>query len=210
MSTLDKQSVREQFDAVKEKFETQVELGTVTKEVAMIFDTLIMLFGIVLSIFLERKTKKDSKNSSIPPSQTGTDESSVTQGEDSGKGRTETTQPANNTRTVETTLIAEVTYCNNCGADLVQVTCTCVERRTRIDIVFEKTVEHVDAEVKQCPSCQATVKAEFPKDMHGPLQYGNGIKAYIIQLLITQMLSLNRTSKLLASMLSRDFFRHRA
>ena len=44
------------------------------------------------------------------------------------------------------------------------------ERRTKIDIVFEKVVEHVDAEVKQCPVCDATVKGRFPADMHGPLQ----------------------------------------
>ena len=42
--------------------------------------------------------------------------------------------------------------------------CLCIERRTRIDIVFEKTVEHVDVETKQCPECDATVKGEFPPD----------------------------------------------
>jgi hypothetical protein len=28
------------------------------------------------------------------------------------------------------------------------------------------------------------VKAEFPEDMHGPLQYGDGLKAFVINLLV--------------------------
>ena len=43
---------------------------------------------------------------------------------------------------------------------------------TKIDIVFEKVVEHIDAEIKQCPNCEATVKGRFPDDMPGKLQYG--------------------------------------
>ena len=37
--------------------------------------------------------------------------------------------------------------------------------------------------------------------MPGPLQYGNGLKAYIISLLVCQMLSLNRASKMVATMM---------
>ena len=75
------------------------------------------------------------------------------------------------------------------------------ERRTKIDIVFEKVVEHVDAEVKQCPNCDSTVKGQFPSDMHGPLQYGNGLKAFVINLLVCQMVALNRTQQLVKSMI---------
>ena len=75
------------------------------------------------------------------------------------------------------------------------------ERRTKIDIVFEKVVEHVDAEIKQCPTCKATVKGKFPADMHGPLQYGSGLKAFVINLLVCQMVALNRVQKLVKSMI---------
>lgn len=37
--------------------------------------------------------------------------------------------------------------------------------------------------------------------MHGPLQYGNGIKAYIINLLVSHVVSLNRVQKLVKSMI---------
>ena len=60
--------------------------------------------------------------------------------------------------------------------------------------MFEKVVTHIDAEIKDCPRCGAQSKVQFPADMSGPLQYGAGIKAYI--LLIAQMLSLNRLQKI--------------
>jgi transposase len=53
----------------------------------------------------------------------------------------------------------------------------------------------VDAEIKQCPGCQSQAKGRFPADMHGPLQYGTGIKAYALNLLIAQMLSLKRVQQ---------------
>ena len=62
-------------------------------------------------------------------------------------------------------------------------------------------VEHVDAEVKHCPSCDSTVKADFPSDMHGPLQYGDGLKAFVVNLLVCQMVALNRVQKLVNSMI---------
>ncbi|MGY6278274.1 IS66 family transposase, partial [Methylomonas sp. MgM2] len=46
-----------------------------------------------------------------------------------------------------------------------------------------------------------TVKGLFPADLYGPLQYGDGLKAFVINLLICQMVALNRVQKLLTSML---------
>ena len=78
-----------------------------------------------------------------------------------------------------------------------------MERRTRIDIIFEKTVEHEDAEVKECPDCKKTVKAQFSSDMKGPLQYGKGIIAFAIQLIIVQMISLSRAQKMIKVLIGR-------
>lgn len=199
MASIDKESVRDKFDSIKADFQKLIDKGKVGTEVAALFNALMLLFNILFSIFLEKKTTKTSANSSKPPSQTDKDQTTPSTKKTNGKGQTETVTKSGNTRTVETTTLSPMLQCSHCGSDLTNVECQCVERRTRIDIIFEKTVEHVDAEVKQCPSCKTTMKGNFPKDMAGPLQYGNGIKAYVIQLLVMQMMSLNRVSKMLAT-----------
>ena len=73
----------------------------------------------------------------------------------------------------------------------------------RLGIVFETRVEHVDAETKHCPCCHHVTKGQFPCDLAGPVQYGLGIKAYILNLLITQMVSLSRVQKLLKTLIGR-------
>ena len=201
MSIFEKKSIREEFDKIKESFQKQVKAGKVSDEVAALFNTLIMLFGVVLAVFMEKKTKKTTKNSSIPPSQTDEDNTSSSNRNNSKTRQTVTM--ADNTRTVETTQTLRVETCSVCGEDLSDANCACLERRTKIDIIFEATVEHYDAEIKTCPACKATVKADFPDDIAGPIQYGHGIKAYVLNLIVAQMVSLKRTAKLLSSMLGR-------
>ncbi|MCP4647254.1 MAG: transposase, partial [bacterium] len=41
----------------------------------------------------------------------------------------------------------------------------------------------------------------FPKDMSGPLQYGPGIKGYVVNLLVTQMISLKRAQKMIQTLI---------
>jgi len=158
----------------------------------------------MFTIFLEKKTKKNSNNSSIPPSQTEEDESSLEQEEDKGskgKGKKENKDVADNSTVNEKITLSAPLFCEICGEDLTDTCCQDVERRTKIDIVFEKIVEHVDAQVKQCPSCDTLNKGEFPANMPGPLQYGNGLKAYIINLLVCHMVAINRVQKLVKSMI---------
>jgi transposase len=202
MASINKQSVRDEFDKIKASFDEQVKSGKVPAETATLVNALFMLFGLIMSIFMEKITKKTSDNSSIPPSQTEPDDTAVGKGKKNiDKTANETITTVGNTRTVETVEILEVSACDNCGHDLGNIKCECVERRTRIDIVFEKTVEHVDAEIKKCPGCKELTKATFPKDMSGPLQYGNGIKAYVVQLLVAQMVSLSRTVQMVSSII---------
>lgn len=203
MATFDKQSVRDEFAKIKASFDEQVKAGKVSTEVAMLFNTMMMLFNLVLSIFMEKTTKKTSKNSSIPPSQTTPDNTSTTNKGGSDKDKQKTVTMAGNTRTVETVTVIPALVCNICGEDLSNVACICVERRTKIDIIFEKTEEHIDVEIKQCPTCNNKVKASFPKDMPGPVQYGNGVKAYVIQLLVMQMISLNRMADMVSALIGR-------
>ena len=107
----------------------------------------------------------------------------------------------NNRRTYETVSIAGVETCNGCGEDLSETVCLGHERRTKIDIVFEKVIEHVDAEIKQCPHCHHTTKGHFPADLHGKKQYGTGVKALVVNLLLCQMVALNRAGQMVQSLI---------
>ena len=111
-----------------------------------------------------------------------------------GKGPSYNAERCANTRTREHVRVLGVESCTHCGADLSDAACTSHERRTLIDIVFEKVVRHADAEIKHCARCDAETRARFPAEMPGPLQYGPGVKAYVVHLLIAQMLSLKRVA----------------
>jgi transposase len=153
-------------------------------------------------VFMEKRTAKNSRNSGLPPSQTGKDDSAPQAGA-KAKGRAHHNSRSENTRTVETVEVIPVQACGTCGEDLSRIPSNGYERRTRIDIVFEKVVSHVDAEIKRCPQCRAQTKGAFPQDLCGPLQYGPGIKAYVLNLLLAQMLSLKRVQQSIHTLIDR-------
>lgn len=201
MASLDKTSVRTEVSRLKADFEKLCADGKISAESKALMLSLFTIVELILSIFLERTTQKGNKNSSIPSSQTSKDDASSDQQGSKGKGKKENDTLAKNTRVNESVTLAAVGSCDVCGEDLRGVVSSQFERRTKIDIVFEKVVEHVDAEIKQCPTCAATVKGQFPADMHGPLHYGDGLKAFVINLAVCQRVALNRIQKLLAAII---------
>ncbi len=201
MASIDKSSVRSEVARLKADFEQLCSDDKVTAEVKVLMGSMFMIIELILSIFLEKTTKKDNRNSSIPSSQTEKDESALAPKGSHGKGKLENNMTAPNARVNETVTVAKVWQCDICGEDLEAAPCTHHERRTKIDIVFEKVIEHVDAEVKHCPICEATVKGAFPSNLHGPLQYGDGLKAFVVDLLVCQMVAMNRVQKLVKSMI---------
>jgi len=203
MATIHTNSVREELTRIKEEFAAQSRANKVSSESSMLIKSLIMLLELVFSIFLEKTTKKTSRNSSKPSSQTGKDNTSINKKGSNGKGKSEDLVSADNSRTVVTDIVLPVDACSGCGELLENVKASGHERRTRIDIVFEKTVEHFDAEIKECPACYETTKAEFPKDIHGKLQYGTGLKAFVIHLMISQMVAVNRVKKMIVAMIGK-------
>lgn len=201
MASVNKTSVRGELDRLKTEFQRQSDNDALSNENRLLMQGLFALLELIIAIFLEKNTQKTDKNSSKPSSQTDKDESALEHKGGKGKGKKEQAESAYNTRTAETITISKVNACDVCGEDLSDAPCLKHERRTKIDIIFEKVVEHVDAQIKQCPTCDNKIKASFPADMHGPLQYGNGLKAYIISLLVCQMVALNRVQKSIKAMI---------
>jgi len=192
MPSVNKKSLREEFDQLKVKFENLSNEGKVTPETTALFQAMIMLFEVLIAVFMEKETRKNNRNSSIPSSQTGKDSTSTGA---NGKGKKHNGALSENTRTVETTQVAKVKDCEFCGESLDDISATEHERRTKVDIIFEKVVSHVDAEIKVCPRCNMQNKGPFPEDMSGPLQYGPGIKGYVVNLFVAQMISLKRVQQ---------------
>jgi len=201
MPSINKTSLREEFDQLKQRFETLVNEGKVSPEIESVFQTMVLLFELLIAVFMEKTTKKRNHNSSIPSSQSDKDETSRKSGAN-GKGKEVQGVLSGNTRTVETVQVATVNNCQCCGEELDKHPSAEYERRTKIDIIFEKVMHHVDAEIKTCPRCKTINKGHFPKDMSGPLQYGPGIKGYVVNLLVTQMISLKRAQKMLETLIS--------
>jgi len=202
MGSINKTSVREEVDRLKKEFGQLNLKRKIPKECLVLIKSMFVIIELIVAIFLERSTKKNSKNSNIPSSQTDKDESALEHLGSNSKGNNENNATANNIRIKESVNLSKVIQCDTCGEDLSKTPNQQCERRTKIDIVFEKVVEHIDVQIKRCPSCKSTTKGKFPSDMPGPLQYGNGLKAYIINLLVCQMIALNRVQKLVKAMIA--------
>jgi transposase len=201
VASVNKESLREEFGALKERFTRLSADGKITAESGALVEALLMLLQVLMAVFMEKNTPKNSTNSSKPASQTPKDDTALTRSGTHGKGKVLSETRSGNTRTVESVEVSPVRFCEECGEDLHKVRCQGYERRTQIDIVFEKVVTHVDAEIKPCPHCGTEARGSFPAAFCGPLQYGSGIKAYALNLLIAQMLSLKRVQHSLQTLL---------
>ena len=140
MASVNKQSLREEFDTLKARFERLCTDGQMAAESRALFQAMLMLFEVLMAVFMERHTTKDNSNSSKPSSQTPKDDTAITRAGANGKGKAHNDARCANTRTVETVQTAEVSVCERCGEGLSDTVPVGHERRTRIDILFEKVV----------------------------------------------------------------------
>ena len=108
MASLDKTSVRTEVSRLKTDFEKLCTDGKITAESKTLMMSMFLIVELILSIFLEKATKKDNKNSSIPSSQTGKDESSLDHQGSNGKGKNENDTLAKNTRVHEQVTVSTV------------------------------------------------------------------------------------------------------
>ncbi|WP_293689649.1 hypothetical protein [Thiolapillus sp.] len=125
--------------------------GKMTADSRALFQAMLMLLEVLMVVFMEKRTPKNSTNSSKPSSQTPKDDTATTHPGANSKGNQHNGIRCGNTRTIETVQTSPITQCETCGEDLSKTPCQKFERRIRIDIIFEKVVTHVDAEIKQCP-----------------------------------------------------------
>ncbi len=201
MATLNDKFLREELEAAKQQIAALRKSGKVSPEADAVFRVLMPLLTLLLAVLLEKTTRKNSRNSSIPPSQVEQDETAQ-RASPAKRAAKANDQTGPNLQKVTTEETVTVETCDSCGADLSEVAPSDRERRVLYDIVFQVIEQRVEAEVKQCPDCQARNKGAFPASMPGPVQYGSGLQAFIINLLVAPMLSLRRTVELVRAISS--------
>ena len=192
MGSVNSASLRDEFDGYKADIASLRKEGKIPKEADVVFSGLCRLLGILMAILLEKTTKKTSRNSSIPPSQTGKDETRKAPKKNRDMDAARNSMTGENFRKITVEKISTVETCDSCGTDLSDIEPSAREQRILLDIKYTVEEVKVVADIKDCPECRARTKGRFPENMPGPLQYGDGIKAFVINLLIAQMLSLRR------------------
>jgi len=173
MPYVNKKSLREEFEDLKSEFEKLSTENKITKESRVLFKAMLMLFDVMLVVFMEKTTRiqvyPHHRLKKMKPQRL-----QATNLREKSKTANFLIIPTQKNRPK----LQRFLHAQHCGEDLRNTISQKPERRTRIDIIFEKVVCHVDAKIKECPRCKAKNKGHFPSDMHGPLQYGPGIKAY--------------------------------
>ena len=101
MATVNKSSLRTEFDALKARFESLCAAGKMSAESRALVDALLMLFELLMAVFMEKHTPKGSANSSLPASQSPNDETARTRPGAKGKGPSLNDARCANTRTRE-------------------------------------------------------------------------------------------------------------
>jgi transposase len=148
------------------------------------------------------KTKKDSSNSSLPPSKDENRPPRTSSLREKG-GRKAGGQPGHDGKTLEMAIIPDeiiehrACFCKECGKDVSGLPFELYGKRQVIDIPTIKQVvtEH---RVYRCKcSCGNMVESDFPVGVDSPVRYGRNIETLIGYLSVRQYLPFKRLQEML-------------
>jgi transposase len=158
----------------------------------------------VLERELERyTTRKDSNNSSLPPSK-DENRSPRTRSLREKGGRKAVGQPGHDGKTLKMTdnpdeiVEHRACFCPECGKDVSSQSFEFFGKRQVIDITVIKQIvtEH---RVYRCTcTCGKVVESDFPVDVDSPVKYGKGIESLIGYLSVRQYLPFKRLQEMLS------------
>jgi transposase len=154
---------------------------------------------------LEGIVKKNSNNSSKPPSGDGFGKKTKSLRIKSQKNTGGQVDHQGTTlewsEQVDEVVTHQVQHCQGCGAELAAEPVKAVYARQVYDIPpIELLVTEHQAEVKTCPHCQQENQAQFPPFVTNVVQYGARIKSMMVYLMEGQLLPSARTCEILSDL----------
>jgi len=149
---------------------------------------------------LERQLAKNSTNSSKPPSSDGLTKPKRKQKSQRKKGQRKTGgQPGHEGHMLKAVAVPDeivrhrLDVCPQCEQDLSAIETQRLVKRQVFDIPpIQRQVREHQAEVKICPCCGETSRAQFPEAVKAPTQYGPNILAQAVYLNTYQLIPLAR------------------
>lgn len=134
MATVDRASLRTEFDALEGRFEALRADGGMSAEAGALVDALLALFRLLMAVFMEQGTPKGPRNSGLPSSQADADHTARPGAK--GKGPKADAGRSGLGRLVAETRTAPVDEFRACGRGLKGVEPARRERRVLVDVVF--------------------------------------------------------------------------
>ena len=155
---------------------------------------------------LEAQMRKNSRNSSLPPSSDRFVRQPKSLRKKSGKkSGGQPDHPGHSLQWSEAPdelMLHPLVSCPYCSCDLQTVPASGYERRQVVDVpAVRLMVQEHQAECKQCPACQRLTCAPFPSGVGAPLQYGPRIGAIAVYLVEQQLLPWGRACEVLTDLL---------
>jgi transposase len=157
---------------------------------------------------LQDQVKKNSSNSSLPPSSDRFARQKKSRSLREKSGKKPGGQKGHEGRTLlqvadpDAIVVHAVEACDYCQRDLSGVESIRDERRQVISLPVKRTVvtEHQN-QSKCCPRCQTITVAPFPADVKAPVQYGADMQAAAVYLVCQQLQPIARTSEIFSDLL---------
>lgn len=155
---------------------------------------------------LEEQMRKNSRNSSLPPSSDRFVRQPKSLRKKSGKkAGGQPGHPGHSllwSQTPDEVLLHRLVSCQHCQCDLQRVPATIYERRQVVDVpAVRLIVQEHQAECKQCPTCHRLTCAPFPSGVRAPIQYGPRVGATAVYLVEQQLLPWGRACEVMADLL---------